>query len=182
MRSAKVTALRATISEQIFKIVANHDSPLLHPDAAKTVTDYFPFAGYMHQCCTFMRSDHLRLSHTAPAMAWSHFPGMPAISTISMFSLKEDNNYEMAAFTSALVLIFSIWGARRNGMAIDTTKDMERICQCMETLKDSEPRYVVWFSHSGIVSSANIEGRWAIAGRLWCVGAQLPCVCLMSVD
>lgn len=47
----------------------------------------------------------------------------------------------MAAFTSALVLIFSIWGARRNGMAIDTTKDMERICQCMEILKDAEPRY-----------------------------------------
>ncbi|KZV69843.1 hypothetical protein PENSPDRAFT_651985 [Peniophora sp. CONT] len=56
--------------------------------------------------------------------------------------------FQMAAFTSALVLIFSIWGARRNGMAIDTTKDMERICQCMEILKDAEP-------------------RWAIAGRLW---------------
>ncbi|VDB96996.1 unnamed protein product [Peniophora sp. CBMAI 1063] len=56
--------------------------------------------------------------------------------------------FQMAAFTSSLVLIFSIWGARRNGMAIDTTKDMERICQCMEILKDAEP-------------------RWAIAGRLW---------------
>ena len=75
----------------------------------------------------------------------------------------------MAAFTSSLVLIFSIWGARRNGMAIDTSKDMERICQCMEILKDAEPRYVSGLLFNITDKTTDKGYRWAIAGRLWCV-------------
>jgi hypothetical protein len=47
---------------------------------------------------------------------------------------------QMAAFSSALVLLLSIFGAKRNGMAIDMSKDMERVYKCMQSIKESEDR------------------------------------------
>jgi hypothetical protein len=46
----------------------------------------------------------------------------------------------MAAFSSSLVLLLSIFGAKRNGAAIDTSKDMEHVYKCMQSIKESEAR------------------------------------------
>ncbi|KAI0033780.1 fungal-specific transcription factor domain-containing protein, partial [Vararia minispora EC-137] len=54
----------------------------------------------------------------------------------------------MASFAAALVLLLSIFGAKKNGMAIDTSKDMARVYICMQSIKES-------------------EDRWSLAGRLW---------------
>ena len=67
-------------------------------------------------------------------------------------------------------------------MAIDTSKDMERICQCMEILKDAEPRYVSKQLFNLIDKTTDELYRWAIAGRLWCADHGLVRIESLSTD
>ena len=56
----------------------------------------------------------------------------------------------MAIFTSAIVLLLSIWGGKRSGLSIDPNKEMADVHKCMQILRLSEE-------------------RWHSAGRLWSV-------------
>ncbi|VDB96007.1 unnamed protein product [Peniophora sp. CBMAI 1063] len=53
------------------------------------------------------------------------------------------NAFQSATFQPALVLIFAIWNARRNGYQIDITRDMGYIWECMDTLRGAEDRFVI---------------------------------------
>jgi len=46
-----------------------------------------------------------------------------------------------AAFTSGVVLLLNIWGAKKSGMPSDPTKQMSDVHKCMLHLKDLEPRF-----------------------------------------
>jgi hypothetical protein len=50
---------------------------------------------------------------------------------------------QIPAFTSGIVLLLSIWGAKRNGGVTDPTKEMEDVHKCMAVLQAAETRYVV---------------------------------------
>lgn len=71
--------------EQTFEIAADHDTPLLHPDAAETGANYFPFSGHMYQCRSFLLPDHLIMSEAASAMARLHLSGMFAVLHLYSF-------------------------------------------------------------------------------------------------
>jgi hypothetical protein len=65
--------------------------------------------------------------------------------------MKMPNPINMAAaFTSGIVLLLNIWGAKKSGMQNDPVKQMADVHKCMQHLKD-------------------IETRFRAAGRLWCV-------------
>jgi hypothetical protein len=71
-----------------------------------------------------------------------------------------------AAFTSGIVLLLNIWGAKKSGMPSDPTKQMSDVHKCMQHLQDLETRYAVPFlwmlSLPDLVSSS-----FRSAGRLW---------------
>ena len=58
--------------------------------------------------------------------------------------------YQMALFTSGIVLLLNIWGGKRSGLSTDPAKEMADVHKCMKMLKRLEP-------------------RWHTAGRLWYV-------------
>jgi hypothetical protein len=64
----------------------------------------------------------------------------------------------IAAFTSGIVLLLSIWGGKRSGLrSIDASKEMVDVHKCMMFL-------------------GMCEGRWHSAGRLWDILAELASV------
>lgn len=65
----------------------------------------------------------------------------------------------MTAFTAGIVLLLSIWGAKRPGLSTDSKREMAEVHKCMQILKLSET-------------------RWHGAGRLWCVISKLNRDCL----
>ena len=60
----------------------------------------------------------------------------------------------MTAFTAGIVLLLSIWGAKRSGLSTDPKKEMAEVHKCMQIIKSS-------------------EARWHGAGRLWCVISKI---------
>src|ERR1700761_2308652 len=48
-----------------------------------------------------------------------------------------------AAFTSGIVLLLNIWGAKKSGIQSDPVKQMQDVHKCMQHLKDVEARYVL---------------------------------------
>lgn len=60
----------------------------------------------------------------------------------------------MAVFTSAIVLLLSMWGGKRSGFTTDHNTGMADVHKCMKMLGASEK-------------------RWHSAGRLWYVSASL---------
>ena len=46
----------------------------------------------------------------------------------------------MAVFSSGIVLLLSIWGGKRAGLAIDPQKGMEDVHKAMRILKAMEPQ------------------------------------------
>ncbi|KIM40777.1 hypothetical protein M413DRAFT_446160 [Hebeloma cylindrosporum] len=61
---------------------------------------------------------------------------------------------QLCVFTSAVVLLLSIWGGKLSGLLIDPNKEMVDVHKCMKVLKASEV-------------------RWNHAGRLWDVLYEL---------
>ena len=57
---------------------------------------------------------------------------------------------QMPAFASAVVLLLSLWGAKRSGTTLDPVKEMQDVRKCLMLLETAET-------------------RWSIAGRLRCV-------------
>ena len=57
-------------------------------------------------------------------------------------------NSMMALFTSAIVLLLSVWGGKKAGLAIDPEKGMEDVHKAMRMLR-------------------LLESKWHTAGRLW---------------
>ncbi|KAA1476284.1 hypothetical protein DENSPDRAFT_806964 [Dentipellis sp. KUC8613] len=66
-------------------------------------------------------------------------------------------HFQLPVFTSAVVLLLSIWGVKRSGVSIDPVKEMEDVHKCMRVLKDAETKF-----HA--------------AGRLWDVLYELASV------
>ncbi|KAA1476287.1 hypothetical protein DENSPDRAFT_853569 [Dentipellis sp. KUC8613] len=50
--------------------------------------------------------------------------------------------FQLPVFTSAIVLLLNIWGARRSGVSIDPAREMDDVHKCMRVLKDAEDRHV----------------------------------------
>ncbi|TFK27934.1 hypothetical protein FA15DRAFT_653244 [Coprinopsis marcescibilis] len=63
----------------------------------------------------------------------------------------------VAVFTSAIVLLLSIWGGKRSGLSSDPNKEMADVHKCMRVLRAS-------------------ESRWHPAGKLWDVIYELASV------
>lgn len=61
---------------------------------------------------------------------------------------------QMPVFTSGIVLLLSIWGAKRSGLSTDPNKEMVDVHKCMRMLRAS-------------------ESRWHSAGRLWDILCEL---------
>lgn len=57
---------------------------------------------------------------------------------------------QMPAFASAVVLLLSLWGAKRSGTTLDAMKEMQDVRKCIMMLETA-------------------EARWSLAGRLRCV-------------
>ncbi|KAA1476286.1 hypothetical protein DENSPDRAFT_806972 [Dentipellis sp. KUC8613] len=49
--------------------------------------------------------------------------------------------FQLPVFTSAIVLLLSIWGVKRSGISIDPAKEMEDVHKCMRALKNAETKY-----------------------------------------
>ncbi|RDB28769.1 Activator of stress genes 1 [Hypsizygus marmoreus] len=64
---------------------------------------------------------------------------------------------QIAIFTSGIVLLLSLWGGKRSGLATDTSREMADVQKCMQALK-------------------GCETRWHSAGRLWDILCELACV------
>ncbi|KAA1476288.1 hypothetical protein DENSPDRAFT_843202 [Dentipellis sp. KUC8613] len=56
-------------------------------------------------------------------------------------------NFQVTAFLSGIVLLVSLWGAKRSGLTLDPDREMQDVYKCIQLMNDSEP-------------------RWHIAGRL----------------
>ncbi|KAF8486393.1 fungal-specific transcription factor domain-containing protein [Russula ochroleuca] len=63
----------------------------------------------------------------------------------------------LPAFTAGIVLLLSIWSAKRSGVVTDPAREMEDVHKCMKVLQA-------------------VEGRWHAAGRLWDVLYELASV------
>lgn len=50
---------------------------------------------------------------------------------------------QMAIFSAGIVLLLSIWGGKRAGLAIDPEKGMEDVHKGMKMLKALENKYVL---------------------------------------
>lgn len=50
---------------------------------------------------------------------------------------------QLAIFTSALVLLLNIWGAKRSGLKFDIAKEVKEVHACLEMLKQEEDRHVL---------------------------------------
>ena len=71
----------------------------------------------------------------------------------------------MALFSSGIVLLLNIWGAKRSGSVADPVKEMVEVHKCMNMLKKLEPRWAVsLFSPQCRLINAH---RWSTAGRVW---------------
>jgi hypothetical protein len=57
---------------------------------------------------------------------------------------------QLSAFVSGVVLLLSLWGAKRTGTSLDPVKEMQDVRKCMMMLETA-------------------ESRWPVAGRLRCV-------------
>ncbi|KAH9990706.1 fungal-specific transcription factor domain-containing protein [Russula vinacea] len=64
---------------------------------------------------------------------------------------------QLPAFTAGIVLLLSIWSAKRSGVVTDPAREMEDVHKCMKVLQA-------------------VEGRWHAAGRLWDVLYELASV------
>jgi hypothetical protein len=62
--------------------------------------------------------------------------------------LYPSSHFQLPAFTAGIVLLLSIWGAKRTGGVPDPAKEMEDVHKCMAVLQAAEE-------------------RWHAAGRLW---------------
>lgn len=70
---------------------------------------------------------------------------------------------QIAAFTSGIVLLLNIWGAKKSGQFVDSEKQMSDVRKCMQALK-------------------SIEDRLITAGRLWDILNELACAGEIPVD
>ncbi|TFY61087.1 hypothetical protein EVG20_g7194 [Dentipellis fragilis] len=48
---------------------------------------------------------------------------------------------QLPVFTSAIVLLLSVWGVKRSGISINSAREMEDVHKCMRVLKDAESKY-----------------------------------------
>jgi hypothetical protein len=67
------------------------------------------------------------------------------------------SHFQLPAFTAGIVLLLSIWGAKRSGSVTNPVREMEDVHKCMAVLQGA-------------------EGRWHAAGRLWDVLYELASV------
>jgi hypothetical protein len=56
---------------------------------------------------------------------------------------------QQALFSSAVVLLFHIWGGKRAGLSVDLSKGVEDVHICMELLRTLEDRYVFLICSNG---------------------------------
>ena len=59
-----------------------------------------------------------------------------------MYDLNAANaikEYQMALFTSGIVLLLNIWGGKRSGLSTDPAKEMADVHKCMRILRLLEP-------------------------------------------
>ncbi|THH04869.1 hypothetical protein EW145_g5209 [Phellinidium pouzarii] len=70
---------------------------------------------------------------------------------------------QIAAFTSGIVLLLNIWGAKKSGTFIDSSNQMADVHKCMQVLR-------------------TIEERFISAGRLWDILNELACAGDIPVD
>ncbi|KAF9493319.1 hypothetical protein BDN71DRAFT_1570031 [Pleurotus eryngii] len=71
-------------------------------------------------------------------------------------------NLMYAAFTAGVVLLLNIWAGKRSGLTTDPKKEMADVHKCMQMLRSSEERQVLY--------------RIPSAGRLWDILYELACV------
>lgn len=87
---------------------------------------------------------------------------------------------QLPAFTAGIVLLLSIWGAKRSGSVTDPVREMEDVHKCMAVLQSAEGR-CVW-SEGTFLSRLTFLSfhRWHAAGRLWCVN-RVTKICVFLV-
>ena len=98
-------------------------------------------------------------SHVADALRKKYPLRTSPLIIVRAFSFLTDSTHlftsglvfaQFPAFASAVVLLLSLWGARRTGTTLDPVKEMQDVRKCIMVLETSET-------------------RWSIAGRLRCV-------------
>jgi hypothetical protein len=92
-------------------------------------------------------------SHVADAMRKKYPLRTSPSIIVRVFSFRQTSTHlltlfvQMPAFASAVILLLSLWGAKRSGTSLDPVKEMQDVRKCIMMLETA-------------------ESRWSIAGRL----------------
>ncbi|KAN0130569.1 Fungal specific transcription factor domain containing protein [Lactarius tabidus] len=92
------------------------------------------------------------------ARAYSHV----ADAMRKKYPLRTSPNTIMPAFASAVILLLSLWGAKRSGTTLDPAKEMQDVRKCLMMLETAETRWSIAGRLRDLLSDLTIAGNFEV--------------------